>query len=211
MVYEPFMSGRSVEVVQRKVVMVGPPAVGKSCLIERAVRNQFIEGDMVTVTLGAVVSTFSCPVDNQTVRLDIWDTAGAEKFRSLTKSYFRGAVGALLVYDITNLESFDSLIPWLRDLHDQAMPNVYVLLVGNKTDREAERQVGREVVEQFCAEHRLVAVETSAKDGSGAREAFARLASEVYHRSKMEEVAHRQSAELHVDIEGRRNDKKSCC
>jgi small GTP-binding protein len=127
-------------------------------------------------------------VGGDAIRLQIWDTAGQERFRSISKSYFRNAVGAVLVYDITSMASFDDLADWLSELQGLAMPNAYIILVGNKADLEHAREVGSHFVKDFADKHRLAPVETSALSGAGVREAFARLGFEVYQRVRNNDI-----------------------
>jgi small GTP-binding protein len=170
-----------------KVVIVGSASVGKSAIIRRLVQDVFI--DDTSPTCGADFYTYSSPVDDTTVNLQIWDTAGQERFRSISRSYFRNAVGAILVYDVTSLSSFDDLIMWLNDLQNLCMPNAYILLVGNKADREDDRQVGAHLVKEFSERHRLEPVETSALNGKGVKEAFTTLALELATRVNSGQIA----------------------
>jgi small GTP-binding protein len=163
-----------------KVVVVGASSVGKSSIVQRLVQGTFTEEG--TTTCGADFYTYTCPVNNDSVKLHIWDTAGQERFRSISKSYFRNAVGAILVYDITKMPSFDQLVEWLNDLQTLATPNAYILLVGNKCDKEEERQVGGDLIREFCEHHHIEAIETSAQSGRNIKEAFARMAFEVSTR-----------------------------
>jgi small GTP-binding protein len=170
-----------------KVVVVGTTCVGKSSLVQRLVQGTFNEDN--TATCGADFYTYSIPLDNETIRLQIWDTAGQERFRAISKQYFRNAVGAILVFDISNLHSFEALTGWLNDLQANCLPNAYVLLVGNKADLNASRQVGHQEIKEFADRHQLETVETSALNGKGVREAFTRLALEVSARTKAGQIA----------------------
>jgi len=110
---------------------------------------------------------------NQTrVKLQIWDTAGQERFRSVTRSYYRGACGALLVYDITDRESFNSVSGWLSDAKTLASQNIVIILCGNKSDLESERQVTTAEAEQFANDNGMYFTETSAKSGENVEDAF---------------------------------------
>jgi small GTP-binding protein len=169
-----------------KVVVVGASAVGKSSMVQRLVQGTFTEDG--TTTCGADFYTYACPVDNNSIRLQIWDTAGQERFRSISKSYFRNAVGAILVYDITSMASFDQLTDWLNDLQSLCLPNAYILLVGNKSDLESQREVGAHRIKEFSERHKLEPIETSALNGRGVKEAFTRLAFEVYNRVKSSQI-----------------------
>jgi small GTP-binding protein len=166
--------------VAYKIVIVGSTGVGKSAIIQRLIQGTF--SAKTTSTCGADFYTYLCPVNNDTVKLQIWDTAGQERFKSISKTYFRNAVGAVLVYDLTNLNSFDELTDWLYDLQSQAATNAYVLLVGNKVDLEEQRQVSGDAIRKFAQQHRLETLETSALSGKNVKEAFARLSLEVSTR-----------------------------
>jgi small GTP-binding protein len=180
------MSSNSSKSDPYKIVVVGMACVGKSSLVQRLVQGTFNED--TTATCGADFYTYSCPVDNDSVRLQIWDTAGQERFRSISKSYFRNAAGAILVYDITSMASFDQLAGWLNDLQSLCLPNAYILLVGNKADLESQREVGAQLIKEFSERHRLEPIETSALSGKGVKEAFTRLALEVYSRVKNNQI-----------------------
>jgi small GTP-binding protein len=193
-----------------KIVVVGASSVGKSSIVQRLVHDRFLESG--TTTCGADFYTYQCPVDNQMVRLQIWDTAGQERFRSISRSYFRNAAGAVLVYDITSLSSFDELADWLNDIQKLCLPNAYVLLVANKIDREEERQVSQQQVDDFCKEHKIAVVETSARNGKGVKEAFHRLALDVFVRVKAKQIAPIKAVSLPVDTaEPPANKNTQCC
>jgi small GTP-binding protein len=167
---------------QFKIIVVGMTTVGKSSLVQRLVQGTFIEDS--TATCGADFYAWSLPLDSETVRLQIWDTAGQERFRAVSKQYFRNSVGAILVFDLTNLSSFEALDGWLNDIHTHCLPNSYTLLVGNKADLVQERQVGPQEIKEFADRHQLETVEASALNGKGVKEAFTRLALEVSARVK---------------------------
>lgn len=163
-----------------KIVVVGASGVGKSAMVQRLVEGTFREEGQSTV--GVEFKSYICPLEDQTVKLQIWDTAGQERFKSVSKAYFRNAVGAILVYDITNDSSFEDLISWLNDLQQLCNPNAYILLVGNKGDLEAQRQVGIQEAKDFAEQHKLQYLETSALSGNNITEAFTKLAYGVAQR-----------------------------
>ena len=121
-------------------------------------------------------------VDGKQIKLQIWDTAGQEAFRSITRSYYRGAAGALLVYDITRRDTFNHLTTWLEDARQHSNSNMVIMLIGNKSDLEARREVKREEGEAFAREHGLVFMETSAKTAANVEEAFINTAKEIYDK-----------------------------
>jgi small GTP-binding protein len=157
-----------------KIVVVGSSGVGKSAIVQRLVDETFREETRSTV--GVEFKPIIIPVGDQTVKLQIWDTAGQERFRSVSRAYFRNAVGGVLVFDIASDSSFDDLDEWLHDLQQLANPNAYIMLVGNKSDLEAERRVGAQQARDFAEKHKLDYIETSALTGANVTEAFTRLA-----------------------------------
>jgi small GTP-binding protein len=192
-----------------KIVAAGDTSVGKSSIIKRLISGAFQED--ACPTTGADFFTWVCPIDSETIRLQIWDTAGQERFHSISKSYFRSAVGAILVYDITSTQSFDALMDWLPDLQSLALPNAYILLIGNKADLEAERTIAPGAVKDFAQLHGLEAVETSALNGKGVIEAFTRLAFEIHARSKANAVVRSPMLGPVPQITLQEKQKKDCC
>jgi small GTP-binding protein len=157
-----------------KVVVVGATSVGKSSMVERLIGGSF--SNELQSTVGVEIRSFQVQLDDHAIKLQIWDTAGQERFRSVSTSYFRDAVGAILVYDITNEDSFEDLGTWLTDLQQLCHPNAFVMLVGNKCDCEAERKVGIQQVQDFADQYRLEYIETSAKSGHNIQKIFTKLA-----------------------------------
>jgi len=121
-------------------------------------------------------------IDSKPIKLQIWDTAGQESFRSITRSYYRGAAGALLVYDITRRETFNHLASWLEDARQHANANMTIMLVGNKCDLSHRRAVSYEEGEQFAKEHGLIFMEASAKTAQNVEEAFVKTAGAIYKK-----------------------------
>lgn len=127
-------------------------------------------------------------VDGKKIKLQLWDTAGQESFRSITRSYYRGAQGALLVFDMTKRSSFLHLQSWLEEVRRQGTDNMSVLLVGNKADLAVDREVTREEAEQFAAANGLKYIETSAKTAQNVDAAFLSSAEEIYNKMKRGEI-----------------------
>jgi small GTP-binding protein len=163
-----------------KVVVVGSSGVGKSAMIQRLIDDVFSDDGQTTV--GVEFKSYVVPVEDRNVKLQIWDTAGQERFKSVAKAYLRDAVGALLVYDVTSQISFDDLGNWLSDLRQLCHPSACILLIGNKSDLEADRQVGSETVQKFAELNKLEYLETSAKTGFNVTETFTRLAFGIANR-----------------------------
>ncbi|KAL6650878.1 hypothetical protein ACP70R_009803 [Stipagrostis hirtigluma subsp. patula] len=163
-----------------KYIVIGDTGVGKSCLLLQFTDKRFqpVHDLTIGVEFGARVIT----VDNKPIKLQVWDTAGQEAFRSITRSYYRGAAGALLVYDITRRETFNHLASWLEDLRQHANANMTVILVGNKCDLAHKRAVSYEEGEQFAREHGLIFIEASAKTAQHVEEAFVKTARAIYKK-----------------------------
>ncbi|KAI9018720.1 ras family-domain-containing protein [Phycomyces nitens] len=131
------------------------------------------------LTIGVGFGTRFVTVNEQQIKLQIWDTAGQESFRTITRSYYRGAAGALLVYDITRRDTFENLSTWLEDVRQHANPNTVIIVIGNKSDLDSKRQVSREEGERFARENDLFFLEASAKSADNVEEAFVKTAQSI--------------------------------
>jgi len=161
-----------------KVVLIGDSGVGKSNLLSRFTRNEFnLESKS---TIGVEFATKSIECDGKVIKAQIWDTAGQERYRAITSAYYRGAVGALLVYDITKRQSFENISRWLKELRDHADLNIVIMLVGNKKDLRHLREVSADEAKLFCKQHKLFFIETSALNDSNVKVAFETLLKQIY-------------------------------
>ena len=131
-------------------------------------------------TIGVEFATRSIQVDGKTVKAQIWDTAGQERYRAITSAYYRGAVGALLVYDITKQATFDNVGRWLKELRDHADSNIVIMLVGNKSDLRHLRSVQTEDAQAFCEKEGLSFIETSALESTNVELAFQNILTQIY-------------------------------
>ena len=162
-----------------KIIVIGDSGVGKSCLTTQAVRNNFEE--FYTATVGFEFLTFNMRINNNVLKLQIWDTCGQEVYKSLISNFYRNSSLALILYAINNRDSFQHAETWLNDLKSQANPNVKVFLVGNKSDLENERVISKEEGEKFKEEKKLDRFfETSAKTGENARSSLLEAAKLLY-------------------------------
>ncbi|KAK9162036.1 hypothetical protein Syun_002938 [Stephania yunnanensis] len=125
-----------------KVVLIGDSGVGKSNLLSRFTRNEFCLESKSTI--GVEFATRTLQVEGKTIKAQIWDTAGQERYRAITSAYYRGALGALLVYDVTKPTTFENVSRWLKELRDHADSNIVIMLIGNKTDLKHLRAVATE-------------------------------------------------------------------
>ncbi|CAA7049704.1 unnamed protein product [Microthlaspi erraticum] len=161
-----------------KVVLIGDSAVGKSQLLARFSRNEFsIESK---ATIGVEFQTRTLTIDRKTVKAQIWDTAGQERYRAVTSAYYRGALGAMLVYDITKRQSFDHVARWLEELRGHADKNIVIMLIGNKTDLGTLRAVPTEDAKEFAQRENLFFMETSALDSINVEPSFLTVLTEIY-------------------------------
>ncbi|KAL9714695.1 Rab GTPase ypt31 [Leucoagaricus gongylophorus] len=161
-----------------KVVLIGDSGVGKSNLLSRFTRNEFnLESKS---TIGVEFATRSINVDGKTVKAQIWDTAGQERYRAITSAYYRGAVGALLVYDIAKHATYVNVTRWLKELRDHADANIVIMLVGNKSDLKHLRAVPTDEAKTFATENQLSFIETSALDASNVESAFQTILTDIY-------------------------------
>jgi len=163
-----------------KYIIIGDTGVGKSCLLLQFTDKRF--QPVHDLTIGVEFGARMVTIDSKQIKLQIWDTAGQESFRSITRSYYRGAAGALLVYDITRRETFNHLTTWLEDARQHSNSNMTIMLIGNKCDLESRRAVSKEEGEQFAKEHGLFFLETSAKTAANVEEAFQQTAKNIYDK-----------------------------
>lgn len=161
-----------------KIVLVGDSGVGKSNLLSRFTRNEFCLESKSTI--GVEFATRTLEVDGRVVKAQIWDTAGQERYRAITSAYYRGAVGALLVYDVTSQDSYDNIQKWLSELRDHADMNIVIMLVGNKCDLDHLRAVHKSDALHFAGEEGLLFTETSALDATNVEHAFSESLKKVY-------------------------------
>ncbi|XP_074585170.1 ras-related protein Rab11D-like [Curcuma longa] len=162
-----------------KVVLIGDSAVGKSQILARFARNEFALDSKATI--GVEFQTRTLVIQHKSVKAQIWDTAGQERYRAVTSAYYRGAVGALLVYDITRRQSFDHIRRWLEELRSHSDRNVVIMLVGNKSDLEDQRDVTKDDALEFAQKENLFFLETSALEATNIENAFHTVLTEIFN------------------------------
>ncbi|KMZ61368.1 Ras-related protein RABA1f [Zostera marina] len=161
-----------------KVVLIGDSGVGKSNLLSRFTRNEFnVE---TKSTIGVEFATRSIQVDDKIVKAQIWDTAGQERYRAITSAYYRGAVGALIVYDVTRHVTYENVERWLRELRDHTDANIVIMLVGNKADLRHLRAVTTEDAMEFSQIEHIIFMETSALEALNVDNAFTQVLTQIY-------------------------------
>jgi len=165
------------KIFQFKLVLLGESAVGKSSLVLRFVKGQFL--DYQESTIGAAFLTQTVCLNDTTVKFEIWDTAGQERYHSLAPMYYRGAQAAIVVYDITSYDSFDRAKKWVKELQRQGNPNIVIALAGNKVDLASKRTVEIEESQAYAEENGILFMETSAKTAANVNELFVAIAKKL--------------------------------
>ena len=192
-------------------------AVGKSCILLQFNENKFREQHEITI--GVEFAAKIIELDGKFIKIQIWDTAGHEAFQSITRTYYRGAAGALLVYDITRRDTYVHLVKWLSELKENAPKDITIILIGNKNDLENERQVSYEEGESFAKENGLLFLETSAKTANNIIEAFNLSAMKILNNiPKNVETIQKDNIKIDIDDSNKnviknskQENKKGCC
>ncbi|KAJ8638511.1 hypothetical protein MRB53_012778 [Persea americana] len=192
-----------------KLLLIGDSGVGKSCLLLRFADDSYLESYISTIGVDFKIRTVE--QDGKTIKLQIWDTAGQERFRTITSSYYRGAHGIIIVYDVTDQESFNNVKQWLNEIDRYASENVNKLLVGNKCDLTADKVVSYDTAKAFADEIGIPFLETSAKNSTNVEQAFMTMAAEIKNRMASQ-PAMNTSKPATVQMRGQPvTQKTSCC
>lgn len=191
-----------------KVIIIGDASVGKTAIMNRYVKDSF--QDNYTATIGVSYSSKVLRMDDYDIQLQIWDTAGQEIYRSITRSYYRGAQVAIIVYDITKKETFDAIPIWLNEINSNCTPECNKILVGNKSDCENERDVSQSATTEFLQQHDITMIETSAKTGQNISDLFEEAISQYLARTGAE-VTRKETTTEKIEIANPPKDKKKCC
>jgi len=191
-----------------KLLLIGDSSVGKSCLLLRFADDSYV--DTYISTIGVDFKIRTVELDGKTVKLQIWDTAGQERFRTITSSYYRGAHGIIIVYDVTDMESFNNIKQWLSEIDRYASDSVCKLLVGNKCDLVDNKVVDTEKAKAFADSLGIPFIETSAKESINVEEAFLTMSSEIKKRMATQPSVERRPT-VHVHMKGQPIQQKSSC
>ena len=203
-----------------KIVLIGDTSVGKTNILSKYLKDEFDPKSKSTVGVEFGVKNFK--IENNIVKVQIWDTAGEERYRSITNAYYKGAKGSLLVYDITNKKSFENVEKWISDLKANADEDISMILLGNKTDLEDKRVVSTEEGKNKAEFYNLTFMETSALNGNNIQEAFNELIMDVYkknhelleNQAKVEIIRDKKTIELDKGEDNNTDEvkeKKWCC
>ena len=170
-----------------KVVLVGDSFVGKTNIMSKYLKNEFHEDSKATV--GVEFGSKQFNVEGHSIKAQIWDTAGQERYKAITSAYYKGAKGAFIVYDITRKNSFESIDKWINDVTAVADKKITIVLIGNKSDLEDQRQVTKEEGEDKANKLEVAFLETSAFSGENLEKAFQMMIKEVYNKFHEEMMA----------------------
>ena len=200
-----------------KIIIIGDLASGKTNILSKYLTNTFEPNS--TPTIGVEMKVKDFKIKEDLVKAQFWDTAGQEKYDSLTTSYYKGAKGALIVYDITQKSSFDKIESLLKKLRDNSNKNVSVILVGNKCDLEDNREVLKEDGEELAQKLKIKFMEVSAKTGENLDKLFQNLIDEVYEKynkefksfASIEFIDDNKNINLNTNINNNPPKKKKCC
>jgi len=179
-----------------KLLLIGDSGVGKSCLLLRFSDDTFTTSFITTIGIDFKVRTVE--LDGKRVKLQIWDTAGQERFRTITTAYYRGAMGILLVYDVTDESSFNNIRNWIRNIEQHASDNVNKILVGNKVDMDAKRVVSTAQGQKLADEYGIKFFETSAKTNQNVEQVFFTMARDIKQRLTETVAAAAEPPTIHI-------------
>lgn len=204
------MAGREAQYdMQIKLLMIGDSGVGKTCLLLRYANDSFSPTFITTIGIDFKIKNIQ--LDGKRIKLQIWDTAGQERFRTITTSYFRGAQGILLVYDVTDRQTFTSIRNWVAQIQMHADVNVNKILIGNKCDMNDQRAVTTAEGEALANEYNIHFFETSAKQDLNVEKAFITIATDVKDRMIVEGASGQPSGGHRIVAKNNTDAKRGCC
>ena len=192
-----------------KVLLLGDSSVGKSCLLLRFCDNVFQEAHLTTIGLDFRLKTINLD-NNRKVKIQIWDTAGEDRFRAITRNYYKGAKGILLIFDVTEKQTFEHIKDWIEKIHEESQSGITICLVANKIDNNENRAISKEEGEKLAKEFKISYFETSAKKGIGVEEVFTSLVKKIdtlYMNEHPEEIIERNT----LKVLRKTKAKKQCC
>lgn len=190
-----------------KVLIIGNSSVGKSNILLRYTDNIFNDSFLPTIGVDFKIKNIS--VNNQRIKLNIWDTAGQERFKTITSTYYKGAHGIVLVYDITDRESFNNINNWVTEVKKNAGNGVIMLLIGNKCDIEKDRAVTTKEGQDFASMLGISFLETSAKTDTNIKETFSVLSKQI-HETLPESHRLDENAAISANLRNKKQ-KRGCC
>ena len=195
-----------------KLILVGDSCVGKSNILLKYLKNEFDPNSRATV--GVEFGTKNIIIDNKKIKIQIWDTAGEERYRSITSAYYKGAKGAFIVYDITRKSTFDNIDKWISDLKLNGDKNICIIILGNKSDLDDKREVSKEGGIKKSEMYKTAFMETSALNGDNIEKAFDELIEQIIKNNQsFFENSNKKEIDMGVNLNdtNKNNDKSKCC
>ena len=195
-----------------KLILIGDSSVGKSNILLKYLRNEFDENSKATV--GVEFGTKNILINGKKIKIQIWDTAGEERYRSITSAYYKGAKGAFIVYDITRKTTFDNIDKWISDLKLNGDENICIIILGNKSDLNEKRQVQEKDGIQKAEMFKTAFLETSALNGDNITKAFEELIEQIYQNNKSSfENDNKKEIDNGININDneKNKEKRKCC
>jgi len=185
-----------------KILLLGDSTVGKTCFLLRYMDDSFLDLHMATIGLDYRLKTMILE-DQKIVKVQLWDTAGQDKFRAITRNYYKGASGIILLFDVTNIKSFENIKKWINEIKEEISEKVSIILIGNKIDNSNERKISKEQGEKLASEIGVKFFETSAKTGEGINECVFYLVKKIFENDP--EVKNKGRNLKH------KSNKRRCC
>ncbi|KAF9288769.1 GTP-binding protein [Linnemannia elongata] len=192
-----------------KLLLIGDSGVGKSCLLLRFSDDSFTPSFITTIGIDFKIRTIE--LDGKRIKLQIWDTAGQERFRTITTVYYRGAMGILLVYDVTDERSFSNIRNWFSNIEQHASEGVNKILIGNKCDMPDKKVISKDQGQALADEFGIKFLETSAKSNIGVEEAFLSIARDIKKRMIDTQTNQTQNTNTLVVEDRSGNKAGGCC
>ena len=187
-----------------KILLLGDSTVGKTCFLLRYVDDSFLDLHMATIGLDYRLKTLILE-EQKIVKVQLWDTAGQDKFRAITRNYYKGASGIILIFDVTNIKSYENIKKWINEIKEEISEKVAIVLIGNKIDNMQERKISKEQGDKLASEIGVKFFETSAKTGEGINESVFFLVKKIFENDP----------EVKNKYQGRNlkmmNKKRKCC
>ena len=162
-----------------KILLLGDSTVGKTCFLLRYVDDSFLDLHMATIGLDYRLKTLILE-EQKIVKVQLWDTAGQDKFRAITRNYYKGASGIILIFDVTNVKSYENIKKWINEIKEEISEKVAIVLIGNKIDNVQERKISKEQGDKLASEIGVKFFETSAKTGEGINESVFFLVKKIF-------------------------------
>ena len=162
-----------------KILLLGDSTVGKTCFLLRYIDDSFLDLHMATIGLDYRLKTMILE-DQKIVKVQLWDTAGQDKFRAITRNYYKGASGIILIFDVTNIKSYENIKKWINEIKEEISEQVSIVLIGNKIDNVNERKISKEEGVKLANEIGVKFFETSAKTGEGINESVFFLVKKIF-------------------------------